>query len=923
MSTFGRNRQSVADIEQELYDIFNNHPDSREDQSGQPEIPAGALVDVLRAFSEVYNGADLLNDEEMARLKELLANNPGLAVTPQILLQFIAEKTKHSPRESPHGSPVEEDVTLTDDRRRNSLSRSRSSSRGSGGTSRVYSRPPSVPPQTPTAATGSAFDTSRRQRTTPLDVQPPSSWSKRPAPASRRKSVDGGSNCALSDSESSFSSSPSSFGKPSRRTRAPSNPTSPSSMSSGMFSPTSIGSPPFVRPNSRAQSQPFTSIGIHYSSPDRDHNSSGEHSPDFDSSFEYQQGGDNFASRISSLPMPSSASDSDSDGENESMLGLVLDRSAASSTVSLEPLDRLDALQKANTDLGRKLMEAEKTLQNKLMEHDMDLDEMESRLEELKSELTSTKREEKELRSKERTNSTQIAALESEIAKLQKSLENARSSYQSLQKQYQEQCTESERYRNQLRRRDQEIKDCQDAAVLHSLEGIKWAKEASSYEDRLAHLEEELSIAQQAHAQLDEQKQENLMLKETIDRMRFDMDEMRNAATNAAAASGPSSAANTVSKSLGAELMGQMGGSWEHEDDGVETEGDSGELDLDEDEDTEDEEEDVIQTIITRKKRKVARANKLETVTFSETKEYSDASTQHYAAEYTSVHATQTDPEPKIFISSFSVQTEEVRRGTSAVQTDLEAKPASPTTLSIEVQTDEPEPEVSRSVSPQATPEDDEALASSSSTVIPPTPRGHPEPHPSDEPPSYNFVTELEQSSIINNTLMDQHKGITLPIRGIPGGISEDAVDEWKALKEELGVECEIIDELIARSTVKRQPRRQNRFYKIYNTYVIGKGGNEEGEEGDAWLAGTARQALISAGAMTLVFLCMASRMPAIGAQYSPVGGPTVYDRAAWSSFNSMQGAGEGFGYDGTAALWNIMGRVGFGAARIAGGWPT
>lgn len=159
---------------------------------------------------------------------------------------------------------------------------------------------------------------------------------------------------------------------------------------------------------------------------------------------------------------------------------------------------------------------------------------------------------------------------------------------------------ESERYRNQLRHRDQEIKDHQDAAVLHSLEGVKWTKEASSYEDRLAHLEEELSLAQQAHAQLDEQKQENLMLKETIDRMRFDMDEMRNAATNVAAGSGPSSAANTISKSLGAELMGKMGGSWEHEDDDEDE--DSGELEMDENEDTADEEEDVIQTIITRKR---------------------------------------------------------------------------------------------------------------------------------------------------------------------------------------------------------------------------------------------------------------------------------------------------------------------------------
>lgn len=104
---------------------------------------------------------------------------------------------------------------------------------------------------------------------------------------------------------------------------------------------------------------------------------------------------------ISSLPMPrSSDPDSDSDGE-DSALGLVMDRSAASSTVSLEPMERLEALQRANTELGRKLMDAERTLQNKLTEHESELEDMQSRLEEVKSELSATKREEKELRSKE------------------------------------------------------------------------------------------------------------------------------------------------------------------------------------------------------------------------------------------------------------------------------------------------------------------------------------------------------------------------------------------------------------------------------------------------------------------------------------------------------------------------------------------
>ena len=179
--------------------------------------------------------------------------------------------------------------------------------------------------------------------------------------------------------------------------------------------------------------------------------------PPSDTSFEDEQP---FHEQINSLQMPRKDDDSDSDSDiDEALLGLVMDRSAASSTVSMDMEQRLDALQRLNTDLGRKLLEAERTLQNRLAEHEQELEEMQSRLEEARSELSATKREEKELRSKEvrpvsyvlcpdsglmtgmqRQNSTQIAALESEIAKLQKSLDTARASYQSLQKQYQEQC---------------------------------------------------------------------------------------------------------------------------------------------------------------------------------------------------------------------------------------------------------------------------------------------------------------------------------------------------------------------------------------------------------------------------------------------------------------------------------------------------
>ena len=147
-----------------------------------------------------------------------------------------------------------------------------------------------------------------------------------------------------------------------------------------------------------------------------------------------------FDDTVTKIPMQRMSADSDSDSsEDDSALGLVFDRSTTSSSASMEPLERLDALQRVNADLAKKLVDAERTLQRKLGDHEVELEEMEARLEEARTELGAAKREEKELRGKERSNQTQITALESELAKVQKTLDNSRTMYNSLQKQYQEQ----------------------------------------------------------------------------------------------------------------------------------------------------------------------------------------------------------------------------------------------------------------------------------------------------------------------------------------------------------------------------------------------------------------------------------------------------------------------------------------------------
>ena len=92
---------------------------------------------------------------------------------------------------------------------------------------------------------------------------------------------------------------------------------------------------------------------------------------------------------------------------------------------------------------------------------------------------------------------------------------------------------------------------------MHAVETDKWNKEQQVLEDRINQLTVDLELAQQVYTTLDDQKAENWMLKETIDRLRFEMDEMRSNAANALEQSKDGATGNTASvgKTLGAEMV--------------------------------------------------------------------------------------------------------------------------------------------------------------------------------------------------------------------------------------------------------------------------------------------------------------------------------------------------------------------------------
>ena len=197
-ATYGRRRESIADLEEQINDIFVNHKEAHFNHTDTPVIPAHSLPEVIAELSSRY-GVEVLAKDEEQKVAEFVQDNPGIEVTPELLLGFIALATAKNGegRSSQNSSPDlgEEDTTRGRNAERRRVE-SRSSSTDSTNTS-VGRHEPKTPgvrgPESP-------FEAKSRQRSAPLSG-PPSSWTKRPAPAHRRRSDSGSRRGSMSDTE--------------------------------------------------------------------------------------------------------------------------------------------------------------------------------------------------------------------------------------------------------------------------------------------------------------------------------------------------------------------------------------------------------------------------------------------------------------------------------------------------------------------------------------------------------------------------------------------------------------------------------------------------------------------------------------------------------------------------------------------------
>jgi hypothetical protein len=588
----------------------------------------------------------------------------------------------------------------------------------------------------------------------------------------------------------------------------------------------------------------------------------------------------------------------------------------------------------------------------------------------------------------QRQGSSQIATLETELAKLTKSLESSKATYTSLQKQYQEQVSISDKYRSDLRHRDQMISSLRETASLYQVEQEKWAIIERNYEERLAVIQRELDRAEEVGRELDEQKRENWALKETIDRMKYDMDELRQSLAsgiNMSSSTGPTGVAtpsgsrdNTVSKSLGAELLGKMrwgiSGNEPPPSDDEDAEREAAEEDDEEEsriiekvlsgEDTE--QEDVIQTIITRKKKKVPSRAKDPTAGtkskspvppelrhFEESKEYSDSGVQYdiveekeekeiqvqaYEPPRTEMEI-QTDPVPALIQWR---DREKIVKITEEVPVPVFPEPRDLVEMGVQASPPEPEPVVIKKEEemPKAGPSRPRQSLPLKDRNTPFDPLSQQltlgvDGEWDDLPPAYDgessptdevgvlrkWHRELLEAVSVHLHPNASGKGVSLKLEDGTTLISKEAREAWERAKAK-GLRCDVIDQCMEASRAAEEAAAE------------GAEGKKPAKTPLAYLDSLVKyisknKGTTLFGSMSLLALIISASNP----HWHIPGGPSFEDRLAWQAYNTLGGGGEGFGRyegygyggyadDGVADVWRVLARVFGGAVGVVRGFP-
>ncbi|WAR60435.1 hypothetical protein PtB15_9B374 [Puccinia triticina] len=209
--------------------------------------------------------------------------------------------------------------------------------------------------------------------------------------------------------------------------------------------------------------------------------------------------------------------------------------------------------------------------------HDDELGRLTDELEELKQELSSCKKSEKDLANFSATLSYQLTNSDDQMSRLNSSKSLLEENYHKIKIKWEEAVAESEKLRTQLNLKEEELRCTNRSIQSHASEVKKWELDRQMREEHIKNLNMELQELQTTREILEEQKQANLDLKATIDRLKYELDEQRTRnAGSSVADSRPTSIAGSLSQNLGEEFKKAIstGDYGPQEDSGSDTSGD-------------------------------------------------------------------------------------------------------------------------------------------------------------------------------------------------------------------------------------------------------------------------------------------------------------------------------------------------------------
>ncbi|BGP28596.1 hypothetical protein JCM10296v2_000332 [Rhodotorula toruloides] len=380
---------------------------------------------------------------------------------------------------------------------------------------------------------------------------------------------NGARRSSLAPSDSAFGSPPSSIDTTSFFT-TPLSPIRDESRPSSSFFPDQLATPPPASPPafdpSAARNDFFATAGATPDSPER------------------------FFTAMHRAP--SNASSAASSSRPSSLFGecgldtLLATGSPAAQAMERTTSEQFQQLVRHAQDLARKLKENEARFQTSAAAYEQEVSDLEAQIEEVRAELQTKRREEKELRSVEKEHLQQISSLEADITKLTKSLERSREAYDGMKRNYTSTCEEAERLRALVAETRRENRAAEEAIQSHGLQIQQFERDRELLQQAVNKLEEDLVVARRAQDSLDEQKQENLLLKETIDKLRFEIEEMRVVgrksgfldSSSALASPAKASLGDSINRSLGREIATQLS---EQDSESSDEEGTAGAEDVD------------------------------------------------------------------------------------------------------------------------------------------------------------------------------------------------------------------------------------------------------------------------------------------------------------------------------------------------------